>query len=77
MGEMVTLVELALAEMCANGIDEGLFPPGDPRHLGAAVGDLLIGGVNEMLESPDRAAAHDPVLETRLRMLRAGILGRG
>jgi AcrR family transcriptional regulator len=75
MGEMVTLVKLAFAEMCAEGIEEGLFPPGDPQHLGAAVGDLLIGGVNEMLESPDPAEARGPVLETRLRMLRAGILG--
>ncbi len=76
MGEMVTLVELALADMCSDGIAEGLFPAGDPQHLGAAIGDLLIGGVNEMLQSAEPAAVHGPVLETRLRMLRAGILGR-
>ena len=75
MGEMVTLVTLAFVDMCADGIAEGLFPPGEPQHLGAAVGDLLIGGVNEMLEGADPAAAHDPILETRLRMLRTGILG--
>jgi len=77
MGEMVSLVESALADICSDGIAEGLFPPGDPQHLGAAVGDLLIGGVNEMLQSAEPAVAHRPVLETRLRMLRSGILDRG
>ena len=68
MGEVVNLVELTLATCAPTALPRASFPRESPSS-GAAVGDLLIGGVNEMLESADPAAAHHPVLDTRLRML--------
>jgi AcrR family transcriptional regulator len=75
MQDMVALVTQALAEMCREGITDGSFAAADPDHLAAAVGDLLIGGVTEMLESTDPSGSRDAILETRLRMLRVGVRG--
>ena len=75
MQDMVMHVKTALADMCRDGIESGLFATDDPDHLGAAVGDVLMGGVTEMLDSDDPAAVHDAILTTRLRMLRGGVRG--
>ena len=77
MQDMVVHVKMALADMCRDGIDDGVLGPADADHLGAAVGDLLMGGVTEMLESDDPRASCDVILDTRLRMLRLGVLGEG
>ena len=76
--EYVPIVDTILTQIRAlvdAGIASGDFVAADPHALSQALTDLLAGGVEDIV-SKESCVPTDVVIETRLALLRGGILTR-
>ena len=73
--ESLSPITKELFRICRNGVESGRFAAGNPYHLGRAVADLLVGGIDQLTQNEDVVYGLELVLEARIRFLRAGLLG--